>query len=336
MNQKEAYFYKFRDDGKILCQLCPQACVLTENEMSPCGTRMLTDGKFRALSWGQVIAGNIDPVEKKPLYHFMPGSETYSIGTAGCNMHCKNCQNSDISQAANPVNPRKISTPEQIVDDVAERGLKSIAYTYTEPTIFYEMMYETAKLAQQKSIKNLMVSNGLINPGPLRQLLPVIDAVNIDMKAFNDKVHRDITDSPLKPILKSIETIHNSKLHLEITMLLIPGISDKEEDLDAFFNWMTERNMHEVPLHISRFYPTYQMLDVPPTSVSRIFEVRKKAMNSGLLYVYPGNIMAGEAENTYCPDCSTLAISRQGFSAVNHLENGKYCTKCNRKIIEVS
>ncbi|MDA3819896.1 MAG: AmmeMemoRadiSam system radical SAM enzyme [Candidatus Delongbacteria bacterium] len=336
MNRKEAYFYKIRKDGKALCQLCPQACVLEENEMSPCGTRMLIDSKFRALSWGHVIAGNIDPVEKKPLYHFMPGSEVYSIGTAGCNMHCKNCQNSDISQASNPVNPSRIITPEQIVDNVASRGLQSIAYTYTEPTIFYEMMYKIAELAHKKTIKNIMVSNGLINPEPLHQLLPVIDAVNIDMKGFNEKVHKEITGGPLKPILKSIETIHKSKAHLEITILLIPGISDKDEELDAFFYWMTERNMHEVPLHISRFYPTYKLRNVPPTPENRIFEVRKKAMNAGLLYVYPGNIMAGEAENTYCPDCGTLAISRQGFSAVNHLKDGKYCRKCNSKIIEVS
>ncbi|MEA3447182.1 MAG: AmmeMemoRadiSam system radical SAM enzyme [Bacteroidota bacterium] len=336
MNRKEAYFYKIRKDGKALCQLCPQACVLEENEMSMCGTRMLIDGKLWALSYGQIIAGHIDPVEKKPIYHFMPGSEVYSIGTAGCNMHCKNCQNSDISQASNPVKPSRIITPKQIVDNVASHGLQSIAYTYTEPTIFYEMMIKTAELAHQKNIKNIMVSNGLISPEPLRQLLPVIDAVNIDMKVFNEKVHQEITDSPLKPILKTIETIHNSDAHLEITMLLIPGISDNDEELDAFFNWMTERNMHEVPLHISRFYPTYKMRNVPPTPEERLFEVREKAMKAGLLYVYPGNIMAGEAENTYCPDCGTLAISRQGFSAVNQMKDGKHCRRCNRKIIEVS
>ncbi|MGC9331141.1 MAG: AmmeMemoRadiSam system radical SAM enzyme [Bacteroidales bacterium] len=336
MNRKEAYFYKIRKDGKVLCQLCPQACVPEENEMSPCGTRMLIDGKLWALSYGQIIAGHIDPVEKKPIYHFMPGSEVYSIGTAGCNMHCKNCQNSDISQSINPVNPSRMITPEQIVDNVELRGLHSIAYTYTEPTIFYEMMYETAELAHKKNIKNIMVSNGLINPEPLRQLLPVIDAVNIDMKVFNEKVHQEITDSPLKPILKTIETIHNSDTHLEITMLLIPGISDKDDELDAFFNWMTERNMHEVPLHISRFHPTYKLRNVPPTLAERIFKAMDKAMGKGLIYVYPGNIMAGEAENTYCPDCGTLAISRLGFSAENHLKDGKYCRKCNRKIIEVS
>ncbi len=336
MNNKEAYFYKFRDDGKVLCQLCPQACVLSENEMSPCGTRMLIDGKLRALSWGQIIARNIDHVEKKPLYHFMPGSETYSISTAGCNMHCKNCQNNDISQADNPVNPDRIITPEQIIKDLERRHMKSIAYTYTEPTIFYEMMYETAKLAQSKNIKNIMVSNGLINTKPLRKLLPVIDAINIDMKVFNDKTHREITDSPLKPILKSIETIHKNNTHLEITMLLIPGITDKDDELDEFFAWMTERDMHEVPLHISRFYPTYKLRDVPPTPQNRIFEVREKAMKAGLQYVYPGNIMAGDAENTYCPDCGTLVISRQGFNAVSHLKNGKYCPKCNRKIIETA
>ncbi len=336
MNKKEAYFYKIREDGKVLCQLCPQACVLEENEMSPCETRMLIDGKLWALSWGQLIAGHIDPVEKKPLYHFMPGSEVYSIGTAGCNMHCKNCQNSDISQASNPVNPSRVITPEQIVDNVESHGLQSIAYTYTEPTIFYEMMYETAQLAHKKNIKNIMVSNGLINPEPLHQLLPFIDAVNIDMKVFNEEVHREITGSPLKPVLKSIETIHNSDAHLEITTLLIPGISDKDSELDAFFNWMTERDMHEVPLHISRFYPTYKMKNVPPTPAERIFDVRKKAMNAGFKYVYPGNIMAGEMENTYCPDCGSLAIGRQGFSAENYLKDGKYCKKCNRKIIEVS
>jgi pyruvate formate lyase activating enzyme len=336
MNKKEAYFYKIRDDGKVLCQLCPQACVLEENEMSPCGTRMLIDGKLRALSWGQVIAGNIDPVEKKPLYHFMPGSEVYSIGTAGCNMHCKNCQNSDISQASNLVNPSRIITPAQIVDDLLSQGIQSIAYTYTEPTIFYEMMYETAELAKRKSIKNIVVTNGLINPEPLRKLLPLIDAVNIDMKVFNDKTHRELTGSSLKPVLKTIETVHRNSQHLELTMLLIPGISDKEEELDAFFTWMTERGMQEVPLHISRFYPTYRLTDVPPTPVRRVFEVMEKALNKGIQYVYPGNVSGGDKENTHCPDCGTLAISRQGFSGVNHMKNGKYCSRCNRKIIETA
>lgn len=330
---KEAAYYNKTSKNEVLCTLCPHMCRLGEEEHSPCGTRMLVDGKLRALSYGRLIAANIDPVEKKPLYHFMPGSYTYSIGTAGCNMHCLNCQNADISQAKIDKEQGQNSTPQDIVEAALDNNLESISYTYTEPTIFFELMRDTAKIAREKGMKNIMVSNGYINPKPLRELLPLLDAVNIDMKAFNSEIYEKLTGAKLDPVLKSIETLHQSEVHMEITLLLIPGYSDKDEDLAGFFKWMTDRDMHEVPLHISRFFPTYRLLSAPPTPEPEIFEVRQKALDAGLKFVFPGNVSGGDAMNTYCPECGTLAINRDRMRAENKLKDGKFCTSCGYQVI---
>src|SRR6056297_4014659 len=330
---KEAAYYKVQKNKQILCQLCPHMCRLKDKEMGICGTRMPIDGKLRALSYGKIIAANADPVEKKPLYHFIPGHYTYSIGTAGCNMHCKNCQNASISQEKIDPEGGPTTLPEDIVEDAKTKGFKSISYTYTEPTVFFEYMRDTASLARERGLKNIMVSNGYINPKPLQELIHLIDAANIDMKAFNASVYKELTGARLKPVLKSIERLYASPVHLELTLLLIPGYSDKEKDLDAFFNWMITRGMENVPLHISRFYPTYRLQNVSPTPEKRIFEVREKAMDAGLQYVYPGNISGSDALNTYCPYCGEIAIQRDYRHAENLLDEGLYCNNCGNRIL---
>lgn len=330
---KEAEHYKKLSDKEVQCLLCPHACKLKENEISICGTRMLIDGKLRSLSYGRIIAVNTDPVEKKPLYHFMPGTQTLSIGTAGCNMDCKNCQNSDISTSKYSPADKTNLLPEDIIKQVEKRHIKSISYTYNEPTVFYEMMKDTAILAAEKKIKNIMVSNGYISQKPLKELIPYLDAANIDMKAFNNKTYKKITGALLDPVLKTIETLHNSKTHLEITMLIIPGYSDDKQEISEFFSWMKDNDMQDIPLHISRFFPTYKMKNIPPTETERIFEIRRMALDMGIKHVYPGNVLNANSHNTYCPDCGNLVIKREGFYADNYLKDDKFCAECGKKVI---
>lgn len=330
---KEAEHYKILNKREVQCLLCPHVCKLKEKEISICGTRMLVDGKLRALSYGRVIATNTDPVEKKPLYHFLPGTQTLSIGTAGCNLDCKNCQNSDLSNSEYSPSDKTNIFPEDIVSQAEKRHLKSISYTYNEPTVFYELMKDTAKIASEKGIKNIMVSNGYISQKPLKELIPYLNAANIDMKAFNNETYLDITGAQLNPVLKTIETIHYSKTHLEITMLIIPGYTDKYEEISDFFKWMIDRKMENIPIHISRFFPTYKMKDVPPTDTEKIFKIREMALDMGIKHVYPGNVLNTNSHNTYCPDCGNLVVRREGYFVENDLKDNQYCAECGTKVI---
>lgn len=332
MKTKEAAYYHKSSDAKIICDLCPHHCVLQEKQISPCGSRMPIDGKLYALSYGQAVAQAIDPIEKKPFYHFLPGELSYSIGTAGCNLHCKNCQNSKLSQSDNLEMRTQQITPEQIVRQAKANNCSSIAYTYSEPSIFYEYMLETAQLAHKAGLKNIMVSNGYICNDPLQQLLPYLDAVNIDMKGFADTIYKNLTGGNLTPVLSSILAIKKADIHIEITMLCIPGISDDENLLKEFMNWMETHNMLDVPLHLSRFFPSYKLNHIPACTETRLYELIDIAKER-MFFVYPGNVVTNEKHDLRCYKCGELLISRDQGNTYPYINNDGSCHKCGELII---
>ncbi len=330
--EKEALFYKKINKGILQCELCPKFCVIKENEVGNCGVRKNISGKLYSLVYGKPISANIDPIEKKPLYHFLPGSKSFSIGTVGCNFHCLNCQNYEISQA-NFDNVTNIDLlPKKVVEQAIKYKCKSISYTYTEPTVFYEYMIDIAKLAKKKRIKNIMVSNGFINKKPLLELCNYIDAANIDLKAFDSKFYEKICGGKLEPVLNSLKILYKKKIWLEITNLLIPKLNDTNKHIKELCLWIKENLDKNIPLHFSRFFPMYKTNGFQITSTESLENAYRIARNIGLKYVYVGNI-ASNYENTYCPNCGDLIIERSSF-LVNkiNIKNNK-CSKCGEKII---
>lgn len=328
---KEAMFYKLKD-GKVVCELCPNFCLLNKGELGLCNARINKDSILYSLTYQKPCSVNIDPIAKKPLYHFYPSSQVFSLGTAGCNFKCLNCQNYSISQ----VSPDKIKyynlTPEDIVNNALKNNCKSIAYTYSEPTIFYEYMYEIAVLAKSKGIKNVMVSNGYINQEPLKKLIPFMDAANIDLKSFDNNVYKKLNGGMLQPILDTLLLLKKNNVWLEITNLIIPQYTDDLVMIEKMCNWLVENGFENTPLHFSRFFPTYKLDKLPPTPVETIEKAREIAIKKGIKFVYTGNVRNNKGEDTYCPQCDKVLIERSGYIIVeNNISKGK-CKFCNTEI----
>lgn len=350
----EARYYTALPDGKVLCTLCPHDCHIPDGARGACSVRVNRGGRLYTLVYDKVVSHAVEPVEKKPLFHFHPGSTAYSIGTVGCNMRCSFCQNWEISQWAKEHLPKGRSeqggepicpplaelerevpgetvTPEGIVEAALASGASSIAYTYTEPTIFYELAYDTAVLARQKGLKNIFVTNGFINEAPLRELAGVLDAANVDLKFFRDESYRHISRARLEPILKAIRLYHELGVWLEVTTLVIPGVNDSDEelkDIAAFVRSVGEA----VPWHVSQFYPAWKMLDRPVTPVETLRRAAQIGREAGLRYVYEGNVPGEKGENTYCYRCGTLLIERYGFYVrANRIRDGA-CPECGAPI----
>ena len=286
---KEARFYTNLEKG-VQCQLCPHHCRIQEGGRGLCRSRECRDGKLYALSYGIPCALAIDPVEKKPLNRFMPGTFCLSLSCTGCNLSCRWCQNSSISQAAPEEADRSLLSPEEIVDLCLRRGLPSIAFTYTEPFTWWEYMYDIAVLAHANGLKNILVSAGYVEKEPLRELLPYIDAANIDIKALDDAFYRNYCGSTLAPVLENILTMHAAGIHLEITNLLIPGLNDSEEMVRNLCTWLTENGLQQVPLHLSRYFPRYKMTSPGPTPKQTILRARDTALALGVESVFLGNV----------------------------------------------
>lgn len=331
-NMTEAKYYESTENNSVKCNLCPRACDLADGQVGSCRARKNIGGKLYTLSYGKTVAVNVDPVEKKPLFHFMPGSLVYSIGCAGCNLHCKFCQNWTISQASPEEVPYEAMTPEQVVEDAIKSGSESVAFTYNEPTIFYEFMLETAKLAKEKGLKTIMVTNGYINQEPLVELIKYIDAANIDLKGFTEKFYSEYTTASLKPVLETIKTMKKMGVFIEITNLIIPDANDKDEEILGLINWVKENTGTETPLHFSRFFPAHKLKDRPPTPVETIEKARKMAIDAGMKFVYTGNLRTENSENTICPHCGKKVVERSGFQIVSsNMKNGK-CGYCGGEI----
>ena len=328
----EAKYYIKKNENLVQCNLCPRNCVIKNNEAGNCRVRKNIDGKLYSLVYGRAVSVAVDPIEKKPLFHFLPSSKILSWGTVGCNLHCKQCQNWTTSQAKPGECPDEKLMPQDLVKAATENNCKSIAATYNEPTVFYEYMLDTFKLAKKNKIKAAAVTNGFINEKPLRVLLPYLDAVNVDLKSFNDNFYKEITSASLEPVLKTLKIISKSKTWLEITNLIIPTLNDDLKEIKKMAEWIKENLGTHVPLHFSAFYPCYKLDDLQPTPESILIKAMDTAKKAGLKYVYIGNVQTKDGETTFCPKCKKSLIKREGFSVTeNNIKNNK-CEYCKEKV----
>jgi pyruvate formate lyase activating enzyme len=330
---KEASFYS-ADNGKIRCTLCPHNCIIHEGKRGICRVRKNDGGKLYSENFGQICSMNFDPIEKKPLYHFYPGSIIFSAGSLGCNLHCKFCQNWEISQTGiEEFGNLRTVAPEELINKALSRENNiGIAYTYNEPTVWYEFMIETAKLAQKEGLKNVMVTNGFINPEPLEELFPYMDAFSVDLKAFSNDFYKTVTSSRLDPVLTALKNIRNSGRHLEITNLVITDLNDNEKEFTEMIHWIANELGKETILHISRYFPMFKMLQESTSTIKlkALYNIAAEMLD----YVYLGNLRSGEGQNTYCPGCKTEVIERIGYDTrITGLDGEGRCRKCRQQVI---
>lgn len=325
---KRLAMYQEETARGIMCRICPNECVLKEGELSKCNNRKVHNSKLYTLAFGNPCSANVDPIEKKPLYHFIPGSRAYSIATAGCNLVCLNCQNWTISQTS-PDKTRNFDLmPEKVIEECKRNKCESIAYTYSEPVTFYEYVYETATLARKAGIKNIIKSNGYINPEPLKKLCGVLDGANIDLKAFNESTYLKLTGGKLQPVLDSLKVYKEMGVWLEITNLVVPGWSDNTDEIRRMCRWLSENGFRHTPIHFSRFYPMHKLEQLPPTPVDLLLQIYNIAKDEGMKYVYTGNVPGNEMSDTMCPSCNSYLVERDGYRiAANNISGGK-CQKC--------
>ncbi len=310
----------------VICMICPNECTLKDGELSDCRNRIARKSKLYTMAYGNPCAVNIDPVEKKPLYHFLPGTTAFSIATAGCNLACLNCQNWTISQTSPDKTKNFDLPPGEVVAGAAEGGCRSIAYTYSEPVTFYEYVYETSKLARAAGIKNIMVSNGYINNEPLKQLCRYIDGANIDLKSFNESTYLKLTGGKLQPVLESLKTYRDEGVWLEITNLIVPGWTDKPDEIKRMCGWLAENGFSDTPIHFSRFQPQYKLEHIPPTPAGILTKAAVIAKSEGLKYIYIGNLPGTGNDDTICPSCGKKVVDRSGFRIVSQSLTKGRCT----------
>jgi pyruvate formate lyase activating enzyme len=328
----EARYYRKLPGNKIQCGLCPWACVVDEGKRGKCEVRENQKGIYRSLVYGQVAARHVDPIEKKPFFHFLPGSSAFSIATAGCNFDCKFCQNWDLSQSRPEDTDSIRMTPEQIAEGARRSGCRIIAYTYTEPTVFNEFVYDSASAGRRLGMRSAVVSNGFIQKKPLLDLASVIDGYKVDLKAMNEAYYRKVCGGLLSPVLETLVTLKSRNVWCEIVYLIVPTLNDDDEGFKKLSRWILSELGPDVPLHFSRFYPQYKLKNLPPTPAEILERAWKTARDAGLHFVYLGNIPGHPAENTYCPGCGKMLIRRTGFEVLeNHLSLGK-CGFCGRAI----
>ncbi len=333
---KEAYLYKKLSGKKIQCRNCAHYCVLPEGKTGICGVRKNIGGKLYSLVYGKAATLNIDPIEKKPLFHFKPGSQVLSFGTYGCNFGCNFCQNWEISQTAqkNPEIIPKLSkelAPQEIVQYCKTQQIPTIAYTYNEPTVFLEYALDTMKLAREAGIKNVWVSNGYESKEALELIHPYLDAINIDLKSFSEKFYKEIVKAKLEPVKETIKRVHKLGVWEEITTLIIPNFNDSSKEFHQIAKFIYNINPN-IPWHLSAFFPAYKMNDVSPTPKATLLEAYKIAKKAGLKFVYIGNVIDDfKHQSTYCPRCGSLMIKREGYQVIRY-DNHGYCSKCKENL----
>lgn len=328
----EASYYLKLDDGQVNCVLCPRRCIISPGNRGFCGVRENKNGVLCSLVYGKPCSLHIDPIEKKPLFHFLPSAKAFSIATVGCNLKCKFCQNWQISQAR-PEDVTAVSlSPQELIEKVKQSGVPVIAYTYTEPTIYYEYMFDTARLAKKAGIKNVMHSAGYILEEPLRNLCPYLDAANIDLKGFNNKFYSELTLGSVDDVLRTLKILREEGVWLEVTALLIPGLNDNPDEIKKMCEWIRDNLGPQTPVHFSRFWPIYKLVNLSPTPVETLEMARSIAIKAGLKYVYIGNVATEDAEDTYCFRCGRKVVERSGYvvTAIN-IVDGK-CKFCGEKI----
>jgi pyruvate formate lyase activating enzyme len=331
----EAYLYERLVDKKVRCNLCNHRCLIKEGKRGICGVRENQDGILKTLVYGRLIAQHVDPIEKKPLYHVLPSSLSYSIATVGCNFKCRFCQNADIAQLPTESKGMIVGdlySSEDVVSAAEQANCQSIAYTYTEPTVFFEFAYDTAKLAHEKGILNVFVTNGYMTSEALHMIRPYLDAANVDLKAFNDDFYKEQCSAKRKHVMETLKLMKSLGIFVEVTTLLIPGLNDDKGELQQLASFIADSLGPETPWHISRFHPTYKLTDRPPTPAESIHQARRIGFDVGLRYVYTGNLPGDEGENTICYSCGLCLIERWGYHiSKNVITNGK-CSKCGATI----
>ncbi|MDD4735296.1 MAG: AmmeMemoRadiSam system radical SAM enzyme [Kiritimatiellae bacterium] len=316
----------------VQCALCPKACVIAPGQSGECRIRINLDGVLTAVTYGFPCAVHVDPVEKKPLFHFLPGTSILSVATVGCNLHCKNCQNWEISQ----MNPERSQayplSPVEVIALAEKQGCPSVAYTYTDPVVFYEYALDTCRLAHERGLRNVLVTAGYVNPGPWKELCARTDAANIDLKAFSESFYREICGATLKPILVALVLARSAGVAVEVTNLVIPTLNDSDRMLTDLCRWICANLGADTPLHFSRFWPNYNMKNLPPTPEGTLLRAREIARAEGLHFVYIGNVDAADGGTTFCPGCGEAVVSRRGFQILfNRLEAGA-CPACGRHV----
>lgn len=327
-----ALYYKKLNNKKVQCLLCPRECVVPVGNKGFCRVRKNIKGDYYTLVHSNPCAIHIDPIEKKPLFHFLPGTTALSLATAGCNFTCKNCQNWDISQASPEQTDNIEISPQKVVDLAVQYLTPTIAYTYTEPSVFYEYMLDIARLAHKRGILNIYHSNGYLNPKPLEALIPYLDGANIDLKGFSEEFYKDLTSGTFAPVLNTLKILKKNGVWLEITNLVIPTKNDKEEMIKEMCEWIKNELGCEVPVHFSRFYPHYKLQNLAPTPIETLQNAAEIARQAKLKYVYIGNVPGIKEESTYCPKCRKILIERKGYRIIQmNLKKGK-CKFCGTEI----
>jgi pyruvate formate lyase activating enzyme len=332
---REAGFYEKLPNKKIKCKLCPRECVIDDRERGYCGARENRGGTYYTLVHSRVCAANIDPIEKKPFFHFHPGMLAFSIATAGCNVNCKFCQNWEISQ----VRPEQVTgdymPPQRVAEIARQNRCGAIAYTYSEPVIYYEYMSDTAAVAREAGVKSVVVSGGYIQQDPLKKLCARVDAIKIDLKAFSEKFYKEVVNGELKPVLETLVAIRAAGTWNEIVYLVIPGLNDGDREFTGLAKWVKAELGPDVPLHFSRFHPQYLLKNVPPTPVATLERAKAIADAEGLHYVYVGNVPGHPGESTYCPQCRKPVVRRTGYTIeAIEIRRGK-CKYCQQPVAGV-
>jgi pyruvate formate lyase activating enzyme len=330
---KEAFLYEKEQAGKVRCLLCNHRCLIADGKRGVCYVRENKEGTLYTLVYEKLISAHVDPIEKKPFFHFLPGSKAFSIATAGCNFRCLHCQNHEISQLPHDrktITGEKVSGKE-IVSMALQNNCASISYTYTEPTIFFEYAYDTAKMAHKKGLKNNFVTNGYMTAEALDMIAPYLDAANVDLKSFSEEFYKKVCGARLKPVLENITKMHDLGIWVEVTTLIIPTLNDAERELRKIARFILSVSPG-IPWHVSAFYPTYQMLDKPRTSPEIVRQAREIGLEEGLRYVYTGNIPGGEGENTACYHCNNVLIRRWGYQIAEQRVTDGTCPHCGTPI----
>ena len=326
-------YWHLLSNGRVQCDVCPQECKLNEGQRGVCFVRMRENNQMVLTTYGKSSGFCVDPIEKKPLNHFLPGSSVLSFGTVGCNLLCKFCQNYDISSARETEKLAITGLPADIAKKARELGCKSVAFTYNEPTIFMEYAIDVAKECHKLDIQTVAVTNGYICEEPRKEFYNYIDAANVDLKGFSDLFYKKITGSALQPVLDTLIYLkHSTNVWFEITTLLIPGENDSDEQLTSEINWIADNLGKDVPLHFTAFYPAWKMLDRPPTTLQALIHVRDLALQKGIRYVYVGNVYYPEGSNTYCHNCKKAVIARDGYNILEYsLDENSNCSHCGTK-----
>ena len=332
LSSVEARHYKKLEQGGIECQLCPRKCLVTDMERGYCGVRENRGDLYQTLVYGLPCALNIDPIEKKPLFHFYPGTKALSLATAGCNVNCKFCQNWEISQSRPEQTDNLDISPSSMVDLCTDRGVPIIAYTYSEPVVFYECMYDIAEKGHAKDIKSVMITGGYIEKDPLTELLPQLDAVKVDLKGIREDYYRKIIGGELKPVLERLVQMKNSGVWLELVYLVVPTLNDTEQEFVDLARWIKGNLGVDTPIHFSRFHPQYLLKNLPSTPVQTLETAYNACRAEGLEFVYLGNVPGHAAESTYCPGCGKVLIDRRGYSIRAFNLEANRCKYCDREI----